>query len=133
MASLPKTQETLPKTPAAARPTIYALGLASLAIGLIKAARPAAIAGRTGLGEASMVRTLGLREMAAGAGLLLDGGDKRWLIAQGLNSAGQVAVLLKARPADSRQWRGLALFYGVILGLTLADIYAGQRLRQTKG
>ena len=133
MASLPKTQETLPKTPAAARTAIYALGLASLAIGLIKTTRPSAISERTGLGEASMVRTLGLREMAAGAGLLLDGGDKRWLVAHGLNSAGQVALLLKARPADACQWRGLALFYGVILGLTLADIYAGQRLRKTKG
>ena len=65
MASLSKTQEKLPKTPSAARPTIYALGLASLAIGLIKTARPAAISERTGLGAASMVRTLGLREMAA--------------------------------------------------------------------
>jgi len=80
-----------------------------------------------------MVRTLGLREMAAGAGLLLDGGDKRWLVAHGLNSAGQVAVLLKARPSSRREWRGLALFYGVLLGLTLADIYAAQRLRHTKG
>jgi hypothetical protein len=133
MASLPKTQDTLPKTPPTARPTIYALGVASLLIGLIKTARPATISERTGLGEASMVRTLGLREMAAGAGLLLDGGDKRWLVAHGLNSAGQVAVLLKARPANPRQWRGLALFYGVILGLTLADIYAGQRLRKTQG
>jgi len=133
MASLPKTQETLPKTPAAARPTIYALGVASLLIGLIKTARPAAIAGRTGLGEASMVRTLGLREMAAGAGLLLDGGDTRWLAAHGLNTAGQVAVLLRARPSSRREWRGLALFYGVLLGLTLADIYAARRLQQTKG
>lgn len=123
---------SLPKTPAAARSTIYALGLASLALGLIKTARPAAIAERTGLGEADMVRTLGLREMAAGAGLLLDGGDKRWLVAHGLNSAGQVAVMLKARPSGRRQWRGLALFYGVLLGLTLADVYAAQRLRQTK-
>ena len=123
---------SLPKTPAAARPTIYALGLASLAIGLIKTSRPAAIADRTGLGEADMVRTLGLREMAAGAGLLLDGGDKRWLVAYGLNSAGQVAVLLKARPSGRRQWQGLALFYGVLLGLTLADVYAAQRLRRTE-
>ncbi|MAK82020.1 hypothetical protein [Phenylobacterium sp.] len=123
---------SLPKTPAAARPTIYALGLASLAIGLIKTSRPAAIADRTGLGEADMVRTLGLREMAAGAGLLLDGGDKRWLVAHGLNSAGQVAVLLKARPSGRRQWQGLALFYGVLLGLTLADVYAAQRLRRTE-
>ena len=121
---------SLPKTPAAARPTIYALGLASLAIGLIKTARPAAIADRTGLGEASMVRTLGLREMSAGAGLLLDGGDKRWLAAHGLNIAGQVAVLLKARPSTRREWRGLAVFYGVLLGLTLADVYAARRLRQ---
>jgi hypothetical protein len=123
---------SLPKTPAAARPTIYALGLASLALGLIKTSRPAAIADRTGLGEADMVRTLGLREMAAGAGLLLDGGDKRWLVAHGLNSAGQVAVLLKARPSGRRQWQGLALFYGVLLGLTLADVYAAQRLRRTE-
>ncbi|MDP1640938.1 MAG: hypothetical protein Q8L59_02020 [Phenylobacterium sp.] len=121
---------SLPKTPAAARPTIYALGLASLAIGLIKTARPAAIAGRTGLGEASMVRTLGLREMSAGAGLLLDGGDKRWLAAHGLNIAGQVAVLLKARPSTRREWQGLAVFYGVLLGLTLADVYAARRLQQ---
>lgn len=124
---------SLPKTPAAARPTIYALGLASLLIGLIKTARPAAISERTGLGEAAMVRTLGLREMSAGAGLLLDGGDKRWLVAHGLNTAGQVAVLLKARPANRGEWRGLALFYGVLLGLALADIYAAQRLRQTQG
>ncbi|MFT4935235.1 MAG: hypothetical protein ACI9LT_001932 [Pseudoalteromonas distincta] len=123
---------SLPKTPAAARPTIYALGLASLALGLIKTSRPAAIADRTGLGEADMVRTLGLREMAAGAGLLLDGGDKRWLVAHGLNSAGQVAVMLKARPSGRRQWQGLALFYGVLLGLTLADVYAAQRLRRTE-
>jgi len=133
MASLPKTQETLPETPAAARPTIYARGVASLLIGLIKTARPAAIAGRTGLGEASMVRTLGLREMASGAGLLLDGGDKRWLAAHGLNTAGQVAVLLRARPSSRREWRGLALFYGVLLGLTLADIYAARRRQQTTG
>jgi hypothetical protein len=123
---------SLPKTPAAARPTIYALGLASLALGLIKTSRPAAIAARTGLGKADMVRALGLREMAAGAGLLLDGGDKRWLVAHGLNSAGQVAVLLKARPSDRRQWQGLALFYGVLLGLTLAEVYAAQRLRRTE-
>ncbi|OYW94501.1 MAG: hypothetical protein B7Z13_04375 [Caulobacterales bacterium 32-67-6] len=121
---------SLPKTPAAARPTIYALGLASLALGLIKTARPAAIAERTGLGGAAMVRALGLREMAAGAGLLLDGGDKRWLAAHGLNIVGQVAVLLKARPSSRREWRSLTVFYGVLLGLTLADVYAAQRLRR---
>lgn len=121
---------SLPKTPAAARPTIYALGLASLALGLIKTARPAAIAERTGLRGAAMVRAQGLREMAAGAGLLLDGGDKRWLAAHGLNIVGQVAVLLKARPSSRREWRSLTVFYGVLLGLTLADVYAAQRLRR---
>ena len=59
---------SLSKTPAAARPTLLVLGAASLIIGLLKTAKPEAIARNTGMAEAGMVRTLGLRETAAGAG-----------------------------------------------------------------
>ncbi|MBA4794023.1 hypothetical protein [Phenylobacterium sp.] len=123
---------SLSKTPAAARPTLLVLGAASLIIGLLKTAKPEAIARNTGMAEAGMVRTLGLRETAAGAGLLLAGPNAPWLAAHGLGLLGQIAVLLKARPATSRQWRGLALGYGVLLGLTLADLYAARRLARAR-
>lgn len=123
---------SLSKTPPAARPTLLVLGAASLIIGLLKTAKPEAIARNTGMAEPGMVRTLGLRESAAGAGLLMAGPDAPWLAAHGLGLLGQIAILLKARPTTSRQWRGLALGYGVVLGLTLADLYAARRLARAK-
>lgn len=123
---------SLSQTPASVRPTIYVLGAATLLVGLVKAARPEAVARSAGMADAGMVRTLGLREMASGAGLMLAGPNKRWLAAHGLSLLGQVAVLLKARPATRAQWRGLALGYGLLAVLTLADIYAAQRLTRNR-
>lgn len=119
---------SLSETPAADRPTIQILGAATLLVGLAKTLRPQALAQSTGMAEAGMVRTLGLREMASGAGLLLAGPNKRWLAAHGLSLIGQAAVLLRARPKTKAQWRSLALGYGVLAALTLADIYAARRL-----
>lgn len=119
---------SLHETPSRLRPTVFALGAATLLIGLVKAARPEAVARSAGMNEAGMVRTLGLREMASGAGLLLAGPNKRWVAAHGLSLVGQIAALLKARPHTRSQWRGLAISYGLVLGLTLADIYAARQL-----
>lgn len=121
---------SLSQTPSAARPAIYALGVATLLVGLAKTVRPQLVAHSAGMEHVGMVRTLGLREMASGAGLLLAGPNRRWIGAHALSLVGQVAVLLKAKPETDRQRRGLAISYGVLLGLTLADIYAARRLSQ---
>jgi len=112
------------------------LGWFSLGLGLAEIAAPGAIAGLTGVRDASKNRALlrsplyGMREVAAGAGILTQQSPSGWLwgrFAGDLVDISSLAVALGSRDNDRRRVTGALL---AVLGVTALDYLCAQQLSQ---
>ena len=105
------------------------LGWFSLALGLTELFATEELAAYLGTPHGTRtLRLFGLREIAAGAGILLD--PKRlpfWLYARVIGDALDLAALTVALPGNPQQTNVLTSL-GAVAGVTALDIYTAERL-----
>jgi len=113
--------------PARARALAPGLGWFSIALGLIEVLAPRALAGALGMsGRERLLQFYGLRELGAGAGILLSKRPAPWLWARVAGDALDLATLLAhARPGNPRS-AGLGTGIAAVAGVTLLDIASAQ-------
>ncbi len=106
-------------------PTPSALGWFSLGLAAATCLAPRAIGRLTGLGERStLLRVVGLRELASGVGLLTQQNRTPWLLARVAGDVMDLAIALSAVGADNpRRARAFATL-GVVGAVTVADLSA---------
>lgn len=112
--------------------TAQALGWLSVGLGLAGLLAPRTVGDLTGLGSRTgLLRAIGLRELAAGAGLLSARDATPWLWSRVLGDTMDLAVLgaAAAKPTVSTNTRSLVSL-GVVAGITAADVAAS--IRQTR-
>jgi len=108
----------------------WALGWASVGIGLTELTFPERICRVLGAPKHSgrmLMRSLGLREVASGLGLLLQPQRREWLWTRLVGDALDLTLLAVSfrRPRANRFWQG-AITAGA-LGWTLVDLYAATK------
>lgn len=107
------------------------LGWFSIGLGLAELIAPRAIARLTGTrNHSGLLRSYGLREIAAGAGILTSSEPGPWLWARVAGDALDLASLGSAL-TDSRNSAGLTLFgIASAAGVTALDVLCAQRLTE---
>jgi hypothetical protein len=105
------------------------LGWFSLALGLTELLAPRLLAHALGMrGRETLLQAYGLREIAAGAGLLLSRRQAPWVWARVAGDALDIATLLAhARPSNPRP-AGLAVGLAAVAGVTALDIACAKAL-----
>lgn len=112
------------------------LGWFSIALRGVQVAAPCALARALGLKghdtQKHVMRAMGLRELATGAGILRESRPARWLWARVAGDALDLALLAKA---DTKSRARVAGAMGAVAGVALPDILEGARLtnRSTGG
>ena len=108
-----------------------ALGVASFALGLPQVAVPGRFAALVGVdptpGTRALVRGVGVREIAAGSGILAGSRPRAGLWARVAGDAMDLALLTNAVRSRSRRGR-VAAATGAAVGITLLDLVAAARL-----
>jgi uncharacterized membrane protein len=110
-------------------PLTRGLGLASAALGVPQVTRPADFARSLGVGDAARHRAVtelvGVRELAAAAGLLGRRPHPRWLWGRVLGDAMDISLMARAlRNHDGRGLRRTALSMAGLAVITAVDLYA---------
>ncbi len=107
----------------------WALGWASVGIGLTELAFAEGLAGVLGLPRrrTRWIRAFGVRELAAGVGLLRQPHRPEWVWARVAGDALDLAALASTfrRPQADARWRGALT--ATVVGATLVDLYAALR------
>jgi uncharacterized membrane protein len=109
--------------------TAQALGWLSVGLGLTALLAPRALGTATGIGaRTGMLRMIGLRELAAGAGLLTARDARPWLWSRVAGDTLDLLVLgaAAARPATGERTRSLVSL-GIVASITAADVAASVR------
>lgn len=110
------------------------LGAFSLGLGALEVTMPGFLGRWLGLpGRINLFRAYGLREMAAGVGLLTQRRKAPWLWARVLGDAVDLATLAFARPYDRKEVAGLTAGVAAVLGVTAIDLLCALRLRDEEG
>jgi len=109
-----------------------ALGLFSVGLGLAQMLAPGMIANWIGVADdqsrAKMMRACGMRELATGAGLLMQPHNKTWLMARVGGDAMDIALLGAALNSGNAEQEKVAITLAAVLGITVADVMATQQL-----
>ena len=115
-----------------ARRLTTGLGLFSIGLGLAEVIAPEAMAQLSGVRNRPKNRTLlrlyGLREFAAGVGILTQARPAAWLWTRVAGDAVDLSSLLSALGGRGNDRRKLAVSIASVAGVTAADIYCAQRL-----
>jgi uncharacterized membrane protein len=109
--------------------TAQALGWLSIGLGLTALLAPRAVGELTGIGSRTgLLRAIGMRELAAGAGLLSARDATPWLWSRVLGDTMDLMVFgaAAAKPAVGTRTRSLVSL-GVVASITAADIAASVR------
>lgn len=111
---------SLPRDAAALAPT---LGWFSLALGLTELLAPRMLCRRLGMrGSERLLQVYGLREMAAGAGILCAGRPAPWLWSRVAGDVLDIATLLAAAQRPRPHSKALGSALAMVLGITALDI-----------
>jgi len=108
-----------------------ALGWFSLGLGLAELAIPGQLARSLGVRERNkLTRGFGLREIAAGSGILATGGRKpQWLWSRVAGDALDLGGLI-AGLKESRKKAALGVAIASVAAITALDVYCGAKLQQ---
>lgn len=113
------------------------LGWFSIGLGLAEVAAPGKVAELIGVRDEEKTRRLlqiyGLREIAAGVGILLQPRPAGWIwgrVAGDVLDLGTLATALKSETTDRNR---AAIATAAVLGVTALDVICGQRLSQSNG
>ncbi|HJU89899.1 MAG TPA: SRPBCC family protein [Gemmatimonadaceae bacterium] len=111
-----------------------ALGWFSIGLGVAQIVAPGRVARLVGVGDSGrsreIMRTIGLREIAAGVGILSQSRSAGWLWARVAGDAMDLALLGKAMTASGGRQRASAAT-AAVLGVTALDVYAAERMSRT--
>ena len=109
------------------------LGWFSLGLGFAELAAPRAIARWLGMRDGEqLIRSYGLREVAAGVGLLASQNPRPWMIARTGGDAIDIATLLATFRRDNKKNANVALALGAVIGVTVLDAMCTDRLCRDK-
>jgi uncharacterized membrane protein len=109
-----------------------ALGWFSIGLGLAQLAAPGRVARLIGVDDddrgRGLMRTLGLREIASGVGILSRPRPTRWVWSRVAGDVMDLALLGRALGADDTRRGRTAAATAAVLGVTALDVFAGGRL-----
>lgn len=109
------------------------LGLFSIGLGLAEVLAPRAIGRAIGVGDhPSIIRTVGVREIVTGLGMLSERAPGTWAWARVAGNFMDLALLGAATSSRDADPRRIAAATAGVLGVTALDVYAGQRLTATQ-
>jgi len=115
----------------------YGLGWFSIGLGLAELLAPGKLSELIGVADdeanRKLLRGYGLREIAAGAGILAQPGAAGWLWARVAGDALDLGSLGKAMASNESGRGKLAVATGAVLGVAALDILCGQKLSSTDG
>ena len=113
------------------------LGYLSLGVGVAQVAAPRLVAWLTGArpsqAHKSVVRAVGLRELAAGAGLLSANTTSPWLWARAAGDVMDLAMLGAGLASGKVGRRRRVLAIAAVAGVTAVDVVAGRRIAVAEG
>lgn len=113
------------------------LGWFSIGLGLAEIAAPRALAKLIGVNEDSRTRTVlrlyGMREVAAGVGILLQDNPSGWLWARVGGDVLDLSALGKAIASDDTERGKAGVAAAAVAGITALDVYCAQRLSAASG
>jgi len=105
------------------------LGWFSVGLGLAELVVPHSLARFLGMDDhAGLIRAYGLRELATGAGILLQDDPTPWIWARVAGDALDLATLATALHPDNPQRGNVALALAAVAGVTALDAICAQRL-----
>jgi len=113
------------------------LGWFSIGLGLAEVLAPGAIANLIGISDDDRNRTLlrsplyGMREMAAGAGILTQSNPAGWLWGRVAGDLMDLSSLAAAYRSDENDKTRLTVATAAVLGVTALDVLCAQRLSQS--
>ncbi len=107
------------------------LGWFSLGLGTAELFAPQAVARFLGMRDGvHLIQSYGVREMAAGIGLLTVQNAKPWMIARVGGDAIDIATLVAGFRKDNLKKGNVALALAAVLGVTVADVICAQSLNK---
>jgi uncharacterized membrane protein len=113
------------------------LGWFSIGLGLAEVAAPGAVASLIGVRDTPKTRTVlrlyGVRELAAGIGIMTQLRPAGWLWARVAGDAVDLTSLASAFGGRGNRKAKVALSMASVLGVTAADVYCARRLGQGAG
>jgi hypothetical protein len=120
-------------TPVWAKRVAVGLGWFSIGLGLAELAAPGKITGWLGVGDhAKLVRSYGLREIAAGVGILTNSRIAPHLWGRVAGDTVDLASLGAALRNEDGNRQAIAIAIGAVAGITLLDILVGKSLSATR-
>jgi hypothetical protein len=130
-----EVRDTVPElaTPVWSKRLAVGLGWFSIGLGLAELAAPGKITGWLGVDDhAKLVRAYGLREIAAGVGILTNSRIAPHLWGRVAGDAVDLASLGAALRDEDSNRKAVTLAIGAVVGVTLLDILAGKSLSATR-
>jgi uncharacterized membrane protein len=131
------TYRAMPQSPGSnrrvdrARTLADALGWFSIGLGLSELLAPKAIARATGLADhPALLRTLGMREIISGVGILGQHKPTGWLWARVAGDVMDLALLGAAAKSSRSQPNRIAIAAGMVAGVALLDMFSGVQHRR---
>ncbi len=107
----------------------HALGWFSIGLGLTEVVAGRALGRSLGMqGRTGLLRAFGLREIAAGVGILSQARPTGWMWARVAGDALDLAALGSAYTEDNPERENLGVAIGAVAGITAVDIWCAWRL-----
>ena len=123
------TQAALDRT--SANMLAQGLGWFSLGLGTAELLAPQAVARFLGMRDGTtLIQSYGLREIAAGVGLLTAKNAKPWMVSRVGGDVIDIATLAATFGKDNPKKANVALTLAAVLGVTAADIVCTQSLQR---
>jgi uncharacterized membrane protein len=112
-----------------------ALGWFSIGLGLAEVVAPHGVARLIGIeadeGNRRLLRSMGMREIASGLGILSQRKPTPWVWSRVAGDALDLALLGSAMRSENAQKSRVVAATAAVLGVTALDVYCGTRLQQS--
>jgi hypothetical protein len=105
------------------------LGVFSIGLGLWEVLAPRSLTRMLGMeGNEGLVRAYGMREIAAGIGILASEDPTGWIWGRVAGDGLDIATLVTGLEGDNPKRTNVALALAAVAGVTALDVYCGQQL-----
>src|SRR5918911_3474435 len=112
-----------------ARMLAQGLGWFSIGLGLAELLAPEGVTRPFGMQRhTALIRAYGLREIAAGVGILTQPDPTPWVWGRGAGDALDIATMAAGLSADNPRRGNVAIAMAGLVGITVLDAYCAQRL-----
>jgi uncharacterized membrane protein len=111
-----------------------ALGWLGIGVGIAQLVAPSRVCRAVGVGDyPGVMRALGVREVAVGAGILAQPDEPAWMWSRVAGDAIDLALLSVALATAERERGSIAIATAAVAGVTAIDVYASRRLDEDVG